>query len=119
VLVVLFRSRVTEAAGEDYRAMAEEMLERARAMPGFVDFQHYEGEGGERISVIHWRDEATLAAWREDVRHRVAQRLGRERWYAFFSIEVAEVVRGQIFERPAKPPAPGERPAACRAHGPP
>lgn len=96
---MLFRSRLTPEAGADYEAMAEEMLERARGMPGFVDFTHYAAENGERLAVIRWQDEETLAAWRADERHRVAQGLGRERWYRWFSLEVAEVVRAYDFER--------------------
>jgi heme-degrading monooxygenase HmoA len=99
VLVVLFRSRLAPEAGADYHAMADEMLERARAMPGFVDFTHYAAPDGERLAVVRWQDEATLAAWRSDERHRLAQRLGRERWYRWFSLEVAEIVRAYDFER--------------------
>jgi heme-degrading monooxygenase HmoA len=99
VVVVLFRSRLAPEAGADYEAMAEEMLERARGMPGFVDFTPYAGQDGERLAVVRWQDEATMAAWRSDARHRLAQRLGRERWYAWFSLEVAEVVRAYDFER--------------------
>ena len=101
MMIVLFRSRLTAAAGADYGAMADEMLERARTMPGFVSFKHYGAEDGERLSVIHWESEATVRGWAEDVRHREAQRLGRERWYSWFAIEVAQVVRAYDFERPA------------------
>jgi heme-degrading monooxygenase HmoA len=73
--------------------MAREMAERARAMPGFVDLRSYRGEDGERLSLIWWEDEGTMAAWRDDARHRLAQRLGREKWYAWFDLEVAHRVR--------------------------
>jgi heme-degrading monooxygenase HmoA len=97
MVTVLFRSRTTEAAGADYAAMAEEMLARARAMPGFVDYRHYVARDGERLSVIWWESEATLRAWAGDPRHREAQRLGRERWYAWFRIDVGEVTRSYEF----------------------
>ena len=99
MVIVLFRSRLTEEAGEDYRAMAEEMLDRARTMPGFRDFKSFRAEDGERLSVIWWESPGTLAAWREDAQHRIAQRLGRERWYRYFRIDVAEVVRAYGFDR--------------------
>jgi heme-degrading monooxygenase HmoA len=101
MMIVLFRSRLTTAAGADYGAMADAMLARARTMPGFVSFKHYDAEDGERLAIIHWESEPTMRAWAEDVRHREAQRLGRERWYQWFAIEVAEVVRAYDFERPA------------------
>lgn len=92
-VLVLFRSRRTAEDEAGYQAMADEMLATARTMPGFVDFQHYEGEGGERLSVVRWRDEETMRRWKEHARHRVAQQLGNERWYAEWRIEVAHVVR--------------------------
>lgn len=98
MLVVLFRSRLRAEAGDDYAAMADELLERARSMPGFVDFRAYAAEDGERLAVVWWRDEETLAAWREDARHRLAQRRGREAWYRWFELTVAEVRRRSDFE---------------------
>jgi heme-degrading monooxygenase HmoA len=81
--------------------MADEMLARARAAPGFVSFHHYEAPDGERLALVHWQDEETMAAWRNDARHRVAQRFGRDAWYAWFDLEVAHVVRRYDFERGA------------------
>jgi heme-degrading monooxygenase HmoA len=99
MLVILFRSRLRPDAGPGYPDMAAEMLERARAMPGFIDFKRYTADDGERLSVVIWENEETLRAWREDERHREAQRLGREQWYSEYSIEVAEVVRGREWPR--------------------
>ena len=92
MLVVLFRSKlVDEPAG--YDAMAQEMNALARTMPGFIDVKAYKSDDGERLTVVWWENEETLAAWREQARHRVAQRLGRERWYEYYKIEVAEITR--------------------------
>jgi heme-degrading monooxygenase HmoA len=100
MVIVLFRSRLTDDAGEDYASMATAMEARARAMPGFAGFKTFRAADGERLSVIHWESEDTLRAWAEDERHRAAQRLGREKWYRYFQIEVAEVIRAYGFERP-------------------
>ncbi len=97
MLLVAFRSRMRPESGEDYERMAAEMLERARRAPGFVDYRFYIAEDGERLSLIWWQDEETLRAWREDERHRVAQGLGRDRWYAMYEITVAEVLRSREF----------------------
>jgi len=65
MVVVLFRSRLTGQAGDDYQQMAAEMYNSAKAMPGFIDFKSYKAEDGERISVVWWKDEETLKLWRE------------------------------------------------------
>jgi len=99
MVIVLFRSRLTPQAGEDYHAMGDEMLAAAREMPGFVDYKRYTSEDGERLSVVWWENQDTMKAWREHPRHKIAQAAGRSRWYQNYEIEVAEVVRSAHFER--------------------
>ena len=101
MVIVLFRSHLNANAGDDYARMAEEMVATAKSMPGFVDFKSYEAEDGERLAVVRWADQETMAAWRAHSRHREAQRLGREKWYDWYQIDVAETVRGGSFERGA------------------
>jgi heme-degrading monooxygenase HmoA len=101
MVIVLFRSKLTPEAGDDYAAMAGEMLARAQTMPGFIDFKSFRADDGERLSVIRWESQETLRAWTDDLRHVVAQRLGRGKWYEYFRVEVADVVRSYGFDRKA------------------
>ena len=102
MIVVLFRSKLVPTASSDgYDEMAEEMDALARTMPGFIDVKSFKAEDGERLTVVWWQDEETLRAWREQARHRVAQRTGRERWYDYYKMDVAEVIRTNNFERKA------------------
>jgi heme-degrading monooxygenase HmoA len=99
MMVVLFRSKLVDAP-DGYDAMAVEMENLARTMPGFVDVKAFKSDDGERLTVVWWENEETLKGWRENVRHRVAQRHGREQWYEYYKLEVAEIVRQNSFERP-------------------
>lgn len=100
MLIVLFRSELTGEAGDDYAQWADEMLEHARRQPGFVDFTQYTGKtNGERLTVVRWKDEETLEAWRRDRKHVAAKELGRERWYASYAIEIAKVFHTSSFDR--------------------
>ena len=102
MIVVLFRSKLVATASSDgYDEMAKEMDDLARTMPGFIDVKSFKAEDGERLTLVWWQDEETLRAWREQARHRVAQRTGRERWYEYYKLEVAEVIRANNFDRPA------------------
>jgi len=102
MIVVLFRSKLSASAAADgYAEMAEEMEALARQMPGFVDVKAFKADDGERLTIVWWKDEETLQGWRQQVRHRMAQRLGREKWYEYYKIDVAQVVRQNAFERPA------------------
>lgn len=98
MILVLFRSKLVDEP-EGYSEMADEMESLARTMPGFIDVKAYLAEDGERLTVVRWENEETLRQWREQERHRVAQRTGRERWYQYYKMEVAEVVRERSFQR--------------------
>lgn len=100
MVVILFRSRLTAEAGDDYEQMAGEMLSTARDMPGFIEFKSFKAEDDERISIAWWQDHETLAAWRNHSRHRIAQQTGRAKWCEYYRIEVADVLREGRFHRP-------------------
>ena len=102
MMVILFRSKLTDAAGDDYKRMDTEMEAHARAFPGFVDVKAFKAEDGERLTVVWWQDEETLRAWATDARHRVAQSTGRQKWYEYYKMDVAQIVRVRNFERAAK-----------------
>jgi len=99
MVVILFRSRLTGAAGEDYAAMNAQIEEYARAAPGFVEVKSSVGEDGERLTIVWWKDAETLRRWREYLPHRVAQETGRRLWYEYYEMEVAEIVRESRFVR--------------------
>ena len=100
MMVILFRSKLTDSAGDDYAQMADDMDAHARTFPGFVDVKSFKAEDGERLTVVWWQDEDTLKAWASDARHRIAQSTGRQRWYEYYKMDVAEIVRVRNFERP-------------------
>ena len=101
MIVILFRSRLTAAAGDDYRAMDEEIFALAQEADGFRGVKSFRADDGERLTIVWWRDAASLARWRNDPRHRVAQETGRARWYEYYDMEVAEVLRESHFARPS------------------
>jgi heme-degrading monooxygenase HmoA len=98
-LIILFRSRLTEQAGEDYKATDAELEKMVQENPGFIAAKAYTAADGERLTVVWWRDEESLAEWRNLMRHREAQEIGRQKWYQYYEVEVAQVTRSKRFER--------------------
>jgi heme-degrading monooxygenase HmoA len=98
-LIILFRSKLTPEAGDDYQAMDAELDELVRQNPGFIDVKSYTANDGERLTVVWWRDEESLAQWRNLPRHREAQETGRQKWYEYYKMDVASVVRKKDFAR--------------------
>lgn len=45
------------------------------------------------ITLSYWQDLASIKAWKANVEHLEAQRLGHERWYSAFKVRIARVER--------------------------
>lgn len=96
---VIFTSELT-ADTDGYAAMAERMVELASRQPGFLGIES--ARDGLGITVSYWRDLPSIAAWRADVEHLAAQRLGKERWYRRYRLRIARVERDWQFEGHAR-----------------
>ena len=99
MMMIAFRSKLTETAGDDYAGMAAAMETHARSFPGFVEVKAFKAADGERLTMVWWQDEQTLEAWSNDLKHRAAKDLGRAKWYQYYKIDVAKIVRSSNFER--------------------
>lgn len=91
MFVVIFRAKA-RALDAEYSAMAAQMRELALTAFGCLDFTAVT-EGEQEVALSYWSDEASIRAWKQHADHLAAQKLGRERWYASYSVEIAEVTR--------------------------
>ena len=91
-LSVIFSNQRTDG-DQGYGAMAERMVELAREQPGFLGVESARDAEGFGITVSYWQDESAIATWKAQTEHAVAQRLGRDRWYADFQLRVCRVER--------------------------
>nr|WP_236995565.1 antibiotic biosynthesis monooxygenase [Halomonas huangheensis] len=87
---VIFTSLKAEY-GHGYAEMAERMLELAAQQPGFLGVESAREQLG--ITVSYWASREAIAAWKANIEHREAQRLGRERWYSAFRTRICRVER--------------------------
>ena len=94
MVIVVFRSRFKAGADLNaYRVLSAEMREIVATQPGFVSIDSYESDDGSRVSLECFETEDDVRAWRMHPAHRVAQRRGRNEFYAWYSVHVTEVVR--------------------------
>lgn len=97
MIVAIFRARIRPENADEYYALADEMGEIARAMPGFVSWKGYFSEDGERVSVHEWENAEALEAWRTHPEHLRIQELGRERFYDEYTLYVMDEPRTSNF----------------------
>jgi heme-degrading monooxygenase HmoA len=95
---VIFTSQRTPEDEEGYAAMAERMEELAARQPGFLGMDSIRGADGIGITVAYWESLEAIDAWREHAEHRVAQSLGRSKWYEAFELRVCRVERAYGFK---------------------
>jgi len=91
---VIFTS-IRTGADDGYGAMAEAMEASASRQPGFLGVESAREDIG--ITVSYWESLEAIAAWKRGAAHLMAQRLGRERWYAAYKTRVCRVERDYDF----------------------
>jgi heme-degrading monooxygenase HmoA len=103
MMVVVFRARRTaEGVGEEYRHWFLRMSELACKMPGYVSHKGYVADDGERLTLFEWESEDTLHAWANHPEHIPVKRLGREKFYTEYHLQVCDVVRESKFRSELK-----------------
>ncbi len=97
MMVTIFRSRLRDDANPLYSEWADRIDALARSMPGFVAIKRFDAADGERVSLVEFADRASHDAWRDHPEHRAAQRMGRERFYSEFRVQVCTLQRESRF----------------------
>ena len=94
---VIFTSQRSLSGDDIYDMTADRMVLLAQRQPGFLGVESVRGDDGISITVSYWVDRAAIANWRQHVEHLAAQELGRQEFYDWYRIRVAEVVSERSF----------------------
>jgi heme-degrading monooxygenase HmoA len=91
---------------EDYLAIAAELRAELELADGFISIERFESltEEGKLLSLSFWRDEAAVAAWRNNSEHKKAQFLARKELFRDYRLRIAGIERDYtMFERTEAP----------------
>lgn len=99
--LVHFTAKLSGRDPDGYAAVSERMVELGFSQPGFLGAEASATEDGREVTILYYRDDAAIRAWKANPEHLEAQRLGRERWYDSYVIEIARVERAYGSERDA------------------
>lgn len=97
MVTIIFRSRLRPENHTEYEQVAARIAALARTMPGLVDFKTFAADDGERVTLAEFDTLGNARAWAEHPEHLEAPRLGRERFYAAYRVQVCENVRAYNF----------------------
>ena len=107
MMAVIFEVWPAEGRREDYLRLAAELKGELVKMEGFISVERFESlyEEGKLLSLQFWRDDASIARWRNHMEHRRAQAIGRGGWFRDYRLRIAEVVRDYGMTDRAEAPA--------------
>jgi heme-degrading monooxygenase HmoA len=98
MIITVFRSRLRPGLRDEYVALVERMTELARTMPGYISHKGFFADDGERVTIVEFEHEEGMHAWRSHPEHRAAQKLGREKYYLEYSLQVCTLDRESKFK---------------------
>ena len=98
-VAVIFVSQRTADDDAGYAEAATAMDALAAAQPGYRGLHSARDADGLGITVSYWADAASARAWRDHADHAAIRALGRERWYRYFEVIVADVTRDYAWNR--------------------
>ena len=88
---VIFKAK-TKVLDEEYFTTADKLRALAFSQYGCQDFVSC-SEGDNEIAISDWDSKEQILAWKDDPAHKMAQRLGADKWYKSFKVEIVELVR--------------------------
>ena len=88
---VIFTNQREDSDLSHYAEVSDRMIELAQRQPGFLGLESVRDDSGLGITVSYWRDYASIKAWGAHAEHRLAQDLGRKKFYRWFQLRIAKV----------------------------
>ena len=85
---MIFTSHKTDK-DNGYGEMADRMVELASKQPGFLGIESARESVG--ITVSYWTDLESIKLWKQNTEHLVAQKEGKDIWYAEFKTRISKV----------------------------
>jgi heme-degrading monooxygenase HmoA len=107
MIAIIFEVFPAEGKRDAYLDHAASLRPLFENMDGFISVERFESltTPGKLLSLSFWRDEAAVAAWRNDPAHRKAQAMGRTHLFADYRLRVVSVIRDYGPEDRAEAPA--------------
>ncbi len=107
MIAVIFEFTPAEGRKQDYFDLVARLKPELDRADGFISIERFESISapGKFVSLQFWRDEESVAKWRNVQLHRQAQAKGRGGIFASYRLRIASVVRDYTLDDRAQAPA--------------
>lgn len=89
--IVIFKATIKQLDAT-YSDMAQMLRHKALNQFNCAKFEAC-SENGFEIALSYWNSLEDIKLWQQDAEHLVAQRLGKQKWYQDFSVEICKIER--------------------------
>ena len=95
MFAVIFEVEPKPEGKAEYLDIAAALRQDLEKMDGFISIERFQSltDESKMLSLSFWRDDAAIAAWREQTKHQLAQDKGYNELFGDYRLRVAEVVR--------------------------
>lgn len=95
MIAVIFEVWPADGRKAEYLDYATSLRNALQGTDGFISIERFQSlsDPGKLLSLSFWRDEAAVAAWRQQADHRAAQAAGRSGIFRDYRLRVAAVLR--------------------------
>ena len=93
---VIFTSIRSGNDERSYGSMAEKMEKLAENEEGYLGIESI-SDGLKNITVSYWKDEKSIALWKNNTKHLTAQKKGQSLWYEHYTVQISKVERAYRF----------------------
>ena len=94
---VIFTAQRSLSGDDIYEITSDRMMQLAQQQPGFLGVESVHGDDGLGITVSYWLDQKSIRNWRRNSEHLVAQEMGRQEFYQWYRVRIAEVADDHAF----------------------
>jgi len=107
MIAVIFEFTPAQGRFPDYMELVGQLKPELDKAEGFISLERFESitTPGKFVSLQFWRDEASVAKWRNVQKHREAQRKGRGGIFASYRLRIAGVIRDYTMDSRGQAPA--------------
>ena len=107
MIAVIFEFTPAPGRFPDYMALVETLKPELAKAEGFISLERFESitTPGKFVSLQFWRDEESVAKWRNVQKHREAQKKGRGGIFASYRLRIAGVIRDYTMDGRSQAPS--------------
>ena len=93
----IFTTQRSQSGDDVYEIMTSRMVALAQQQQGFLGLESVRGDDGIGITVSYWTDHEAIQNWGRQAEHLSIQAMGRQEFYHWYRIRIAEVFTERSF----------------------